>query len=133
MIDNQTFSNSLTEKDKELYKLVKTELITGATKQELLQKFNIDENRFDIVLSDISKLYPIKTDGEIYKLIDIANISEVAKEFFKYYLMQNFIDNNVENLYKIIEQWQKENNITLKELYEKYIGEIKWKKKKEYL
>lgn len=133
MIENETFINSLTEKDKDLYKKVKSELLTGATKQELLQKFNIAESRFEIILSDISKLYPIKTDGEIYKLIDISNISEVAKEFFKYYLMQNFIDNNVKNLNTLIEKWQKENNITLKELYEKYMGEIKWKKKKEYL
>lgn len=123
MIETETFINSLTEKDKELYKQVKTELKTGATKQELLQKFNIGKNRFEIILNDISKLYPIKIDGEMYKLIDRANISEVAKEFFKYYLMQNFIDNNVENLYKIIEKLQKENNVTLKELYEKYVKE----------
>ena len=121
MIETETFINSITEKDKELYKLVKAELKTGATKQELLQKFNIDENRFDIVLSDISRLYPIKLDGNKYKLIDKENFKEIVNEFFKYFLMQNFIDNNVSNLNKIIENWQKENDITLKELYDENI------------
>jgi len=123
MIETETFLNSLTEKDKELYKQVKAELKTGATKQEILQKFNIDENRFDIVLSDISRLYPIKLDGNKYKLIDTKNIAEVTEHFLKYYFMQSFIENNVSNLNKIIENWQKENDITLKELYKKYVKE----------